>query len=118
MGIHGGSSSAKRRGRKMGEVMFLGKVIGNVVSTQKNPRFQGMKLQLDQPYISKGEELVSSGSTVVAVDSVGAGEGELIMFTQGSSARLTENTKDKPVDAVIVGIVDTVEVGGKRLEKP
>jgi ethanolamine utilization protein EutN len=98
--------------------MFLGKVIGNVVSTQKNPKFQGMKLLLVQPYISQSGKLVVSGSSIVAVDSVGAGEGELIMFTQGSSARLTDNTKDKPVDAVIIGIVDTVEVGGKRLEKP
>jgi ethanolamine utilization protein EutN len=98
--------------------MFLGKVIGNVVSTQKNPKFQGMKLLLVQPYISQGGKLVVSGSSIVAVDSVGAGEEELVMFTQGSSARLTDNTKDRPVDAVIVGIVDTVEVGGKRLEKP
>ncbi len=98
--------------------MFLGKVIGNVVATQKNPKFQGLKLLLVQPYISQGEKLVPSGSTIVAVDSVGAGEGELIMFTQGSSARLTDNTKDKPVDAVIIGIVDMVEVSGKRLEKP
>jgi len=49
---------------------------------------------------------------------VGAGEGELVMFTQGSSARLTDTTRDLPVDTVIVGIVDTVEVAGRRLEKP
>ncbi len=98
--------------------MFLAKVIGNVVATQKNVRFQGMKLLLIQPYITREGKLVQSGSSVVAVDSVGAGEGELVMFTQGSSARLTEMTKDSPVDTVIVGIVDTVEVAGRRLEKP
>lgn len=98
--------------------MFLGKVIGNVVSTQKTARFQGMKLLLVQPYVTQPDRMVVSGSTVVAVDSVGAGEGELVMFTQGSSARMTEGTQDSPVDAVIVGIVDIVEVGGKRLEKP
>ncbi|MBI4164851.1 MAG: EutN/CcmL family microcompartment protein [Acidobacteria bacterium] len=98
--------------------MFLAKVIGNVVATQKNARFQGMKLLLIQPYITREGKLVQSGSSVVAVDSVGAGEGELVMFTQGSSARLTETTKDTPVDTVIVGIVDTVEVAGRRLEKP
>lgn len=98
--------------------MFLAKVIGNVVSTQKEARFQGMKLLLIQPYITRDGKLVESGSSVVAVDSVGAGEGELVMFTQGSSARLTEMTKDSPVDTVIVGIVDTVEVAGRRLEKP
>ena len=98
--------------------MFLAKVIGNVVSTQKNVRFLGSKLLLIQPYITREGKLVESGSSVVAVDSVGAGEGELVMFTQGSSARLTDTTKDLPVDAVIVGIVDTVEVAGRRLEKP
>ena len=98
--------------------MFLAKVIGNVVSTQKNVRFLGSKLLLIQPYITREGKLVESGSSVVAVDSVGAGEGELVMFTQGSSARLTDSTKDCPVDAVIIGIVDTVELAGRRLEKP
>jgi len=98
--------------------MFLAKVIGNVVATQKNARFQGMKLLLIQPYVTREGKLVVSGSSVVAVDSVGAGEGELVMFTQGSSARLTDTTKDSPVDTVIIGIVDTVEVAGRRVEKP
>jgi len=98
--------------------MFLAKVIGNVVATQKNARFQGMKLLLIQPYVTREGKLVVSGSSVVAVDSVGAGAGELVMFTQGSSARLTDTTKDSPVDTVIIGIVDTVEVAGRRVEKP
>ena len=98
--------------------MFLAKVIGNVVATQKSPEFQGMKLLLLQPYINRENALVASGSSIVAVDSVGAGLGECVLFTQGSSARLTPATKDAPVDAVIVGIVDTVEVDGAILEKP
>lgn len=98
--------------------MFIAKVIGNVVSTQKNEKFRGMKLLLVQPYISKDGRLQISGSSVVAVDSVGAGIGECVLFTQGSSARLTAATKDAPVDAVIVGIVDAVEVEGAVLEKP
>jgi microcompartment protein CcmK/EutM len=98
--------------------MFIAKVIGNVVSTQKIAKFRGMKLLLIQPYISRGGKLHVSGSSVVAVDSVGAGVGECVMFTQGSSARLTPTTKDAPVDAVIVGIVDSVEVEGAALEKP
>jgi microcompartment protein CcmK/EutM len=98
--------------------MFLAKVIGNVVATEKNAKFLGMKLLLVQPYIAKGDRLEASGSSIVAVDSLGAGVGECVMFTQGSSARLTPATKDTPVDAVIVGIVDVVEVGGKALEKP
>ncbi len=98
--------------------MFLAKVIGNVVATQKHEKFNGMKLLLVQPYITKDKALTASGSSIVAVDSVGAGIGECVLFTQGSSARLTPATKEAPVDAVIVGIVDTVEVEGQRLEKP
>lgn len=98
--------------------MFIAKVIGNVVATQKNEKFRGMKLLLVQPYISKDGRLQVSGSSVVAVDSVGAGVGECVLFTQGSSARLTPTTRDTPVDAVIVGIVDAVEVEGVVLEKP
>ena len=98
--------------------MFLAKVIGYVVATQKNEKFRGMKLLLIQPYISRDGQLQVSGSSVVAVDSVGAGEGECVLFTQGSSARLTPTTKDAPVDAVIVGIVDSLEVDGAALEKP
>ena len=93
-------------------------MIGNVVATQKNEKFLGMKLLLIQPHVSKEGKLQVSGSSVVAVDSVGAGVGECVLFTQGSSARLTPTTKDAPVDAVIVGIVDSVEVEGKVLEKP
>jgi len=98
--------------------MFIAKVIGNVVATEKNTKFRGMKMLLIQPYISKEGKLVSSGSSVVAVDSIGAGVGECVLFTQGSSARLTPTTKDAPVDAVIVGIVDSVEVNGVSVEKP
>ena len=98
--------------------MFIAKVIGNVVSTQKIAKFRGMKLLLIQPYISRDGGLQVSGSSVVAVDSVGAGAGECVLFTQGSSARLTPATKDAPVDAVIVGIVDSVEVDGAVMEKP
>jgi ethanolamine utilization protein EutN len=54
-------------------------------------------------------------NTIVAVDSVGAGIGELVMFCQGSSARLAPNLKDVPVDAVVIGIVDTVDVLGKQI---
>lgn len=98
--------------------MFLGKVIGNVVATQKDAKFQGMKLMLVQPYVHRDAGLVVSGSSIVAVDSVGSGEGECVLFTQGSSARLTPGTREAPVDAVIVGIVDSIEVGGREVAKP
>jgi ethanolamine utilization protein EutN len=96
----------------------VAKVIGNVVATQKDPKFQGMKLLLVQPYITKEDRLVASGSSIVAVDNVGAGVGECVLFTQGSSARLSPGMKDAPVDAVIVGIVDNIEVEGKTVAKP
>jgi len=73
--------------------MFIAKVIGNVVSTQKSEKFRGMKLLLVQPYINRESKLEISGSSVVAVDSVGAGIGECVLFTQGSSARLTPRQK-------------------------
>jgi ethanolamine utilization protein EutN len=98
--------------------MFIAKVIGNVVSTQKIAKFRGMKLLLIQPYINNEGTLKISGSSVVAVDGVGAGVGECVLFTQGSSARLTPATKEAPVDAVIVGIVDTIEVNGVAVAKP
>jgi ethanolamine utilization protein EutN len=98
--------------------MFLAKVVGNVVATRKHQAFQGSKLLLLQPLVAEQRALVPSGNSVVAVDSVGAGLGEFVMFTQGSSARLAVQTKDTPVDAVIVGIVDRVEVEGTKLERP
>jgi ethanolamine utilization protein EutN len=98
--------------------MFIAKIIGNVVATQKIEKFRGMKLLLIQPYICRDGRLQISGSSVVAVDSLGAGVGECVLFTQGSSARLTPVTKEAPVDAVIVGIVDAVEFEGTLLEKP
>jgi microcompartment protein CcmK/EutM len=98
--------------------MFLAKVIGNVVATQKDPKLQGSKLLLVQPYITRDGALVASGSSIVAVDTLGAGNGECVLFTQGSSARLTPSTREAPIDAVIVGIVDTVEVEGKEVAKP
>jgi ethanolamine utilization protein EutN len=98
--------------------MFLARVIGNVVATQKHKGFQGAKLLLLQPHVAQQRTLVPSGSTVVAIDSVGAGLGELVMFTQGSSARLAAPSKDTPVDAIVVGIVDRVEIEGTKLEKP
>jgi microcompartment protein CcmK/EutM len=98
--------------------MFLAKVLGTVVASQKHPKFLGMKLLLIQPQISQEKALVPQGSSIVAVDCVNCGIGDLVMFTQGSSARMTECTKDSPVDAVIIGIVDSVEVNGKALKKP
>ena len=98
--------------------MFLAKVVGTVVSTRKHQAFHGSKLLLLQPRVAQPRALVPAGRSVVAIDAVGAGLDEFVMFTQGSSARLAAATKDTPVDAIIVGIVDCVELEGTRLERP
>lgn len=96
--------------------MFLARVEGSVVSTKKDPALNGRKLLLVRPQLvdEKDPTKFRNGqNTIVAVDSVGAGEGELVLFCQGSSARLAPNLKSAPVDAVIIGIVDTVDSLGK-----
>jgi microcompartment protein CcmK/EutM len=92
--------------------MILARVQGTVVSTRKDHGLQGLKLLLVREV---DVQFKPTGSHVVAADAVGAGEGEIVMVAAGSSARLTEVSRDKPVDAVIVGIVDAVEVAGKDL---
>lgn len=98
--------------------MFLARVIGQVVSTQKDAAMGGRKLLLVRPVLIDAEDpsRFSEGkNTVVVVDSVGAGQGEMVLFCQGSSARLAEGMKQCPIDAVIIGIVDTVDVLGRKL---
>ena len=89
--------------------MTLGRVVGTVVATRKDERLTGFKLQVVEAI---DLALRPTGTFTVAVDAVGAGPGEIVLTSAGSSARLTLITKDRPVDAVIVGIVDTVETGG------
>ena len=96
--------------------MFLAKVEGSVVATKKDSNMVGRKLLLLRPQLvdEKDPSKFKPGqNTVVAVDSVGAGVGEMVLFCQGSSARLAGGLKEAPVDAVIVGIVDAVDVFGK-----
>jgi ethanolamine utilization protein EutN len=98
--------------------MFLARVEGSVVATKKDASLSGCKLLLLRPQLvdEKDPARFRPGvNTIVAVDSLGAGVGELVMFCQGSSARLAPNLKDAPVDAVIIGIVDTVDVLGKQV---
>jgi microcompartment protein CcmK/EutM len=93
--------------------MFVAKVTGAVVATQKVDSMVGHKLLVVEPYRLDPEtrrSLNTTGRTFVAVDTVGAGEGEFVLITQGSSARLTPETKNLPIDTVIVGIVDKVHV--------
>jgi ethanolamine utilization protein EutN len=98
--------------------MFLAKVEGAVVATKKEASMHGRKLLLLRPQLVDDKDPTKfrpGVNTVVAVDTVGAGIGEMVMFTQGSSARLAGGMKDAPVDAVIVAIVDTVDVLGKMI---
>lgn len=98
--------------------MFLARVEGSVVATKKDPNMTGRKLLLLRPQLvdDKDPTRFRPGmNTVIAVDSVGAGIGELVMFCQGSSARLAPGMKEAPVDAVIIGIVDAVDVLGKQI---
>ncbi len=93
--------------------MILARVEGSVVATKKHPRMTGSKFLLVRPLVvdSPAARAFKPGSsTLVAVDSMGAGEGEVVLIVQGSSARLATDDKDRPVDAVVVGIVDTVDV--------
>lgn len=96
--------------------MFLAKVEGSVVATKKDAAMSGRKLLLVRPMLVDDKDPTkfrAGTNTIVAVDTVGAGLGELVMFCQGSSARLAPGLKEAPVDAVIIGIVDTVDVLGK-----
>jgi ethanolamine utilization protein EutN len=100
--------------------MFLAEVIGQVVSTKKDEQMVGRKLLLLRPKLvdEKDPTKFKDGqNTIVAVDTVGAGDGELVMFCQGSSARAAQGLKQIPVDAAIIAIVDCVEVKGKTLYK-
>jgi ethanolamine utilization protein EutN len=93
--------------------MFLAKVTGSLVATQKTETMVGHKLLVVEPYRvdpSSRDRLVTTGRTFVAVDTLGAGEGEFVLITQGSSARMTPETKNLPVDTVVIGLVDTVHV--------
>lgn len=93
--------------------MFLAKVTGSLVSTQKVGAMVGYKLLVVEPYRLAAEardRLVTTGRTFVAVDTLGAGEGEFVLIVQGSSARLTPETKNLPIDTVVIGIVDQVHV--------
>ena len=93
--------------------MFVAKVTGSLISTQKVASMKGFKLLVVEPYRVepiKRESLVTTGRTFIAVDTLGAGVGDYVLLTQGSSARLTPETKNMPIDAVVVGIVDQVHV--------
>jgi len=97
--------------------MFIARVRGNVVTTQKVPKMTGKKLLIIEPLkVDEGGGPMSpTGRCLVAVDSIGAGTEDIVLVTQGSSARMTDFTSDAPVDAVVIGIIDTVSTMGKTV---
>ena len=98
--------------------MFLATVIGQVVATKKEADLQGRRLLILRPLLVDEQEpgqLKNGQNTVVAIDSLGAGVGECVLFVQGSSARMASGLKTVPTDAAVIGIVDGVTVLGKQL---
>ncbi len=98
--------------------MFLARVIGAVVSTKKDETMRGRKLLILRPMLvdeANPAQFRAGASTIVAVDSLGAGNGDLVLFCQGSSARQAAGMKTLPIDAAVIGLVDAVEVLGKRV---
>jgi microcompartment protein CcmK/EutM len=87
--------------------MVLGKVVGTVVATRKDPRLVSSKLLVVRPMDPRGKP---EGNYLVAVDTVNAGVGETVLVVSGSSARMASGMKDCPVDAAIIGIIDTVDI--------
>lgn len=93
--------------------MYAAKIIGTCVCTRKEERMNGLKLQVVQPVHLV--TLKEDGKPVVAIDAVGAGEGEIVLVVGGSSARQTAVTTNMPVDATIMGIVDLIAIQGKKV---
>ena len=91
--------------------MIVCQVLGTIVATQKDPGFRGAKLLVVQ---RRNDDGSLAGEIFVATDTVGAGTGEVVLVVTGASARATDQTKDAPTDASIVGIVDSVEAGDNR----
>jgi microcompartment protein CcmK/EutM len=87
--------------------MILARIVGTVVATRKDPRLLSSKLLVARPMDPHGK---AEGSYLVAIDTVDAGVGETVLIVSGSSARMASGLKDCPVDAAIVGIIDTIQV--------
>ena len=95
------------QGLKRSAYVLLAKVVGTVVATRKDPRLVSNKLMVVRPVDPRGK---AEGNHLVAVDTVDAGVGETVLIVSGSSARMASGMKDCPVDAAVVGIIDTVDV--------
>ncbi len=109
--------------------MFLGRVKGHIVATAKDPAIKGCKLLVIEPLKvdyddaklaanshGGGGRFEVTGRAIVAMDMIGAGEGQLVLIVQGSSARMAEGCSKTPTDAVVIGIVDEAVIGGRRID--
>lgn len=92
--------------------MFVAKVVGSIVSTEKVESMRGQKLLVVEPYRldNARDKLTTTGRTFVAVDMLGAGVEDFVLIVQGSSARFTPKTQKLPIDCVVIGIVDSVNI--------
>ena len=97
--------------------MFMARVKGNVVTSHKVEKMKGRKMLIVEPVrvSPDNSEIIGTGRSFIAVDTLGAGTGELVVITQGSSSRMTSGTSDAPVDCVIIGIIDSVTVLGDQV---
>lgn len=98
--------------------MLIARVEGSVVATKKNDKMTGRRMVLVRPFVVSepgAQSFKPASTTLVAYDALGAGTGELVLVVQGSSARLAAPDKDTPVDAVVIGIVDSVDCGKNKL---
>ena len=91
--------------------MYIGRVMGNATATVKHPSMEGWKLLLVMAL--QADERTAEGDPILVIDSVGAGVGEMVLYATGSSARQTVMTDRRPIDAVIMAIIDQWEIGGK-----
>jgi ethanolamine utilization protein EutN len=103
-----------------GLTLFLARVKGHVIATAKDPSMKGQKLLVVEPlkvdYVAAGGgKYGETGRAIVAIDTLGAGEGQIVLISQGSSARMAEGMDKVPVDAVVLGIIDEAIVGGQKL---
>lgn len=101
--------------------MFVGRVQGHVVASQKDQAISGCKLLIVEPLKvvyddAGGGDFEVTGRAIVAIDNIGAGEGQLVLIVQGSSARMVDGCAKMPIDAVVVGLLDEAVVKGKRID--
>ena len=93
--------------------MVLGRVVGSVVSTQKEKLLEGVKFLVVEKI--DPSSMNGAGDFVIAIDGVGAGEGEVVFYVSGSSARMTEVTTGRPADATITAIVESIDLSGQQV---